>query len=181
MDDLGISGKDMKIIDILIGNLKKRGFKLTKEGTFAEYLGIQYTNLENGSILIKQPGLIQKIIEATDVKSCNLNRTPTTTEALRLDPEGKRMTEKWNYRSKVGMFLYLSTNTRPDISYAVSQVAMGYLMVEYSLNTLKVQSKLSLYFQNFLQVESNEHCCSSLKIYSLVFDKEIIKWCTMRP
>jgi hypothetical protein len=33
------------------------------------------------------------------------------------------MTETWNYRSIVGMLLYLSTNTRPDIAFAVSQVA----------------------------------------------------------
>ena len=33
------------------------------------------------------------------------------------------MQEKWNYRSVVGMLLYLSTNTRPDIALAVSQVA----------------------------------------------------------
>ena len=123
VDDLGIAGKDMKTIDALLQNLKKEGFELTKEGTFAEYLGIQYTNLENGSILMNQPGLIQKIIEATDMKDCNPNRTPTTKEALGMDPDGKRMTEKWNYRSIVGMLLYLSTNTRPDISYAVSQVA----------------------------------------------------------
>ena len=84
----------MKTIDALIGNLRKRGFELTKEGTFAEYLGIQYTNLQDGSILMNQPGLLQKIIDATDMKGCNLNRTPTTKEALGLDPEGKRMTEK---------------------------------------------------------------------------------------
>lgn len=33
------------------------------------------------------------------------------------------MEDSWNYRSIIGMLLYLSTNTRPDISYAVSQVA----------------------------------------------------------
>jgi hypothetical protein len=34
------------------------------------------------------------------------------------------MEESWSYRSKVGMLLYLCTNTRPDIDFAVSQVAM---------------------------------------------------------
>ena len=33
------------------------------------------------------------------------------------------MNEAWNYRSVVGMMLYLATNTRPDIAYVVSQVA----------------------------------------------------------
>ena len=33
------------------------------------------------------------------------------------------MSEKWSYPSIVGMLLHLSTNTRPDISFAVSQVA----------------------------------------------------------
>ena len=123
VDDLGLAAKDMSVINELLDNLKGKGFELTKEGTFTEYLGIQYTNMENGSILMNQPGLIQKIIDTTGMKDCNPNRTPTTKEALGMDLEGKRMTESWNYRSIVGMLLYLSTNTRPDISFAVSQVA----------------------------------------------------------
>ena len=30
--------------------------------------------------------------------------------------------DSWNYRAICGMLLYLSTNTRPDIAFAVSQV-----------------------------------------------------------
>ena len=40
-----------------------------------------------------------------------------------MDPEGPPIKEAWKYSSVVGMLLYLSTNTRPDIAFAVSQVA----------------------------------------------------------
>ena len=33
------------------------------------------------------------------------------------------MTEPWSYPSIIGMLLYLSTNTCPDIAFAVSQAA----------------------------------------------------------
>ena len=70
-----------------------------------------------------QEGLIKKIMDATGMNDCNSNRTPTTKEALGSDEQGEPMQDEWNYRSIVGMLLYLSTNTRPDIAFAVSQVA----------------------------------------------------------
>ena len=123
VDDLGIQSPKQEIIDTFINNLKDDGFDLTVEGSFNEYLGIKYTTLEDGSIDMTQEGLIKKIIDATGMSDCNSNHTPTTKEPLGTDEEGKHMSESWNYRSVVGMMLYLATNTRPDIAYAVSQVA----------------------------------------------------------
>ena len=70
-----------------------------------------------------QSGLITKIMHATDMEKCNPNKVPALKASLGSDPDGEPMEEDWNYRSVVGMLLYLSTNTRPDIAYAVSQVA----------------------------------------------------------
>ena len=123
MDDLGLQAPSMKIIDTLINNLENNGFELTREGSFTEYLGIKYHKNDDESIMMTQEGLIQKIIEATGMEECNPNLTPTTREALGINPEGEPMEDSWNYRSIIGMMLYLTTNTRPDISYAVSQVA----------------------------------------------------------
>jgi hypothetical protein len=53
----------------------------------------------------------------------NYNWTPASQAALGIDPDGPPMEESWSYRSIVGMLLYLSTNTRPNIAFAVSQVA----------------------------------------------------------
>jgi hypothetical protein len=70
-----------------------------------------------------QKGLINKIIKATGLKNCHPNWTPASTLALGLDPDGPPMSEAWQYPSIIGMLLYLSTNSRPDICFAVSQVA----------------------------------------------------------
>ena len=123
VDDLGIQAPKKEIVDKLIDQLKNKGFDLTFEGSFTEYLGIQYTKVSNTEVKMTQEGLIQKILDATGMKDCNSNRTPTTKEALGSDDSGEPMEDAWNYRSVVGMLLYLSTNTRPDIAYAVSQVA----------------------------------------------------------
>ena len=71
-----------------------------------------------------QKGLINKIIETTKMTLCNPNFTPTSQVASGSDPEGDNWeNEDWNYASVVGMLLYVSNNTRPDIAFAVSQVA----------------------------------------------------------
>ncbi|KAI2500885.1 hypothetical protein MHU86_13605 [Fragilaria crotonensis] len=62
-------------------------------------------------------------MKATGLQDCNPNHFPALQACLRIDPDGEPMDEFWNYHSIVGMLLYLSTNTRPDITFAVSQVA----------------------------------------------------------
>lgn len=123
VDDCGISAKTDALIDELIEQLQKKGFKLTKEGTFSEFLGIQYSSDNQGNVHLSQEGLIKKILAATGLEGANPNKLPARREPLSIDPDGEPFDEPWNYPSVVGMLLYLSTNTRPDITFAVSQVA----------------------------------------------------------
>jgi hypothetical protein len=123
VDDCGISYKNEEDLDEFINELQRRGFKLTKEGTFAEFLGIKYRTDQEGNIHLSQEGLIKKILETTGLTNCKPNRTPGRKEPLGLDPDGPPMAEAWSYPSVVGMLLYLSTNCRPDICYYVSSVA----------------------------------------------------------
>ncbi len=113
-----------QLIDEFIDGLKAKGFELTKEESFSEFLRIKFEeDTSAGSITMIQMGLIKKIIAITKMENCNPNWVPATKEALGIDPEGKLMEEDWSYLSIVGMLLYLSTNMRPDIVFAVSQVA----------------------------------------------------------
>ena len=122
VDDCGICCKHEEDCDKLIEELKDLGFSLTKESSFEEFLGIQYETLPNGDVDLTQKGLISKIIQATGLENCNPNRVPATTQ-LAKDPDGESMTDDWSYPSVIGMLLYLTTNTRPDITFAVSQAA----------------------------------------------------------
>ena len=100
------------------------GFELTQDSDFGEYLSIKFNvNSQDNTITMTHPGLIKKVIEATHMSECNPNHTPVAQVCLGSDVDGPPMKEKWSYPSLVGMLLYLPTNTRPDIAYAVSQVA----------------------------------------------------------
>jgi hypothetical protein len=123
VDDLGIAYSNENDLKKLFSNLESKGLNFTREGTFTDFLGINFTkNLTNGTLTLTQKGLIQKIKEA--MSDSNYNWTPAAQAALGIDPDGPPMEESWSYRSIVGMLLYyLSTNTRPDIALAVSQVA----------------------------------------------------------
>lgn len=124
VDDVGIAYANQSDLDHLLTNLTKKGLEFTKEGTFTDFLGIKFVkDVVNNTVTLTQRGLIQKIIEATGMSDCNPNWTPAIQQTLGIDPDGEAMNEEWSYPSIVGMLLYLSTNTRPDISFAVSQVA----------------------------------------------------------
>ena len=124
VDDAGIAAPNKKIIDQFVEKLRKRGFELQVEGSFSEFLGISFKLDHNTqSIELTQKGLIDKILATTGLTHCKPNALPASLLALGSDPNGEPMSESWSYPSVIGMLLYLSTNTRPDIAFAVSQVA----------------------------------------------------------
>ena len=124
VDDYGIAYSNKNDLDKVFQDLAELGLKFTCEGTFTDFLGIKFVKDEvTNTVTLTQKGLIQKIMKATGLQDCNPNHTPALQACLGIDPDGEPMDEFWNYRSIVGMLLYLSTNTRPNIILAVSQVA----------------------------------------------------------
>ena len=86
------------------------------------FLGIQF-NREGETIELTQKGLIEKIIDATNMQDAKEISTPADNKPLGKDANGAPFRESWNYPSVVGMLLYLSGNSRPDIAFAVNQAA----------------------------------------------------------
>jgi len=122
-DDVVFAAKDRSTIDAVIKAIRDHGLELTAEGTFEDYLSVKYSKSDDGSVEMTQSGLIEKVLTAAKMTNCKESQSPANVTALPTDPDGEPMNEEWNYRSIIGMLIYLSTNTRPDITFAVSQVA----------------------------------------------------------
>ena len=124
VDDCGISTDDPSKIDKLIEDLRSRGFDLELEGNFETFLGVEIRKLGDGKFHLLQEGLIKKVLETAGMSDCNPNHVPAAPTPLGKDEDGVDWPQTdWKYSSIVGMLIYLCTNTRPDISYAVSCAA----------------------------------------------------------
>jgi Reverse transcriptase (RNA-dependent DNA polymerase). len=107
-----------------VNNLEQRhSFQLRNEGEVGDFLGIRIQKKGKDSFVLTQTGLISKVLAATGMEDCKPVSTPTGKVALGSDLEGDVINEKWKYSTVIGMLLYLSGNTRPDITFAVHQCA----------------------------------------------------------
>ena len=128
VDDLTIYAMSQKPIDDLLTSFKDDGdefnWEMTVEGSVHEFLGIDIDRIGD-KWKLTQKGLIQNVLMATGMTDCNAKESPTDADGKPLgsDPDGPAAKEEWNYASVVGMLLYLASNSRPDISFAVHQCA----------------------------------------------------------
>ena len=120
VDDVLFFSRNDKKIDEMISSLRE-DFELTEEGTVESFLGLTIIHHEDGSIEFLQTGLIDRVILECGLSDCNPTETPALKQAL--GPDGNPRVKAWNYASVVGMLLYIAGNSRPDIAFAVHQVA----------------------------------------------------------
>ena len=123
VDDVVMASRDPASLDRLIADLKTDS-DLTDEGELTAFLGIQVQrDIAGKQFTLTQPGLTERVLDTLGLQSGNTRWTPADAAALGSDVAGDPLIADWNYRSVVGMLLYLSNNTRPDIAFAVHQCA----------------------------------------------------------
>ena len=124
VDDCLWFGKDGAALDALINQMKGKMDLKVESNDVSDFLGIKFKRCtKSGTIELKQTGLIEKILEATGMSDCNKASVPADPKPLGKDVNGEPFEESWEYASVVGMMLYLSGNSRPDITFAVNQAA----------------------------------------------------------
>ena len=98
----------------------------SKGESVSEFLVIDIRTLNDVGFQFFQTGLIRKALEATGMEHSNGLPTPTKVDAhLVTDANGSEAKRYWpnSYAYVIEMMLYLASNTRPDISFAVHQCA----------------------------------------------------------
>jgi hypothetical protein len=96
---------------------------IEEEDDVAGFLGVHIERNPNGTITLTQVGLITRIIEALNIAHLPKKRTPAKVGVLAKDLNGDPPNGTFSYPSVIGMLGYLAANSRPDISFAVSQCA----------------------------------------------------------
>jgi hypothetical protein len=106
--------------------LRAEGVDLEEEDDAAGFLGAKLVkDSKTGQMIMTQEGLINRVIEALslDVDHSTQQKTPCLKTPLTKDLDGDPPQEAFSYASVIGMLLYLSGHSQPDISYSVSCAA----------------------------------------------------------
>ena len=128
VDDGVICGTSKGIVENFANHLKKKfEIRILPAGRF---LGMTINrNRIKGELSISQPDFVDAILKKFKMEGCNPVKTPAEPGlqlSLDMSPQQEKEKEDMKtipYKEAVGALLYLSTTTRPDISYAVGQVA----------------------------------------------------------
>lgn len=121
VDDMIFSSNSMSLIHSKIEKLNE-SFELKCLGEVRNYLGIEISKDEKGIFAISQTSYIQKIASEFELENSKGSKYPLAPGYHTLVDENFLNSNK-DYRKLIGMLLYVSTNTRPDISAAVAILA----------------------------------------------------------
>jgi hypothetical protein len=127
VDDCLITG-DRTAIHNAINDIEST-FETRRVGTLNEYIGCTFLDMKNGSIKLIQPDMIKKMEKTfggymADIRDTNTPMGPGLT-VIRPNDGDKRVDQlnQREFRSGVGMLLYLVKHSRPDLSNAVRELS----------------------------------------------------------
>ena len=93
-------------------------------GKLHYFLGVKIVYPGSGKIWIGQPAYTAEVLKRFQMENSKPIATPIDTGTkLTKATEDSKLFNQELYQSAIGSLLYLSTRTRPDIAFAVSNVA----------------------------------------------------------
>ena len=140
---LGLSDEQLSGI---ITEMRNLDLDIKDQGHPADYIGVNIKQMKDGSIGLSQRGLIDTIIQDADLQDSKVKAVlAKVNEHLNAHLDKPHFSLNFNYRSMIGKLNYLAQTTRPDIMYAMHQLA------KYSSNPLEPHGDAALYLVRYLK------------------------------
>ena len=122
VDDIIIACKLDSIINDVKSSLSNR-FQMKDLGVLRYFLGVNIEqDLSKGTIFVHQSTFVKNLLNKFEFQNAKPVKTPIDISS-KSSTSNDNLCDKVKYQSLVGSLLYLSTKTRPDIAFAVSNAA----------------------------------------------------------
>jgi hypothetical protein len=145
VDDGLFFGSDDDTLSLIIKKLRD-GLNIEDQGHPADYVGVNIKKRRDGTYEFTQRALIDAIIDDVKIGDSYTKPVPAkVTLQLHSFRDSPKIQGNFNYRSAVRKLNYLGQTTRPDIMYAVHQVA------KYSANPRQEHGEAIIYIVKYLK------------------------------
>ena len=152
VDDLIIAASNEKVLKEVKQMLAGK-FKMKDLGCLKHFLGIDFCQT-NGCVKMSQERYTNKVLQRFNMQNCRTRETPCD-QKLEYSEDAVKLDDVRLYREAVGSLIYLSTCTRPDLSFVVSRLSQYFaepteeqwVTVKHVLRYLKGTAEKGLCFK----------------------------------
>jgi hypothetical protein len=118
VDDCLLFNPSNVVLNNMITTLNKH-FKNTSSNSIETYLGLEVTHNHDGTIVLCQPGLIDKVIKICDLASePNEHLSPADKILHQSDGLDEPRQHQWSNRQVIDVLNYIAATSRPVITFA---------------------------------------------------------------
>lgn len=119
VDDMLLASNDDTLLKKTAAKIGQK-FEIKDLGNVKHYLGIDITKDNDGNYMMSQTTYIKKIVDTANLNDAKFSKFPLDTGYFKLNDIGELLPDNHMYIKLIGMLLYLSTHSRPDISASVA-------------------------------------------------------------
>ncbi|KAL7503607.1 hypothetical protein ACHAXN_001832 [Cyclotella atomus] len=153
VDDGIFIGGDDDSITKAIRDITESGLEIEDQGHPSDYVGVSIKKHRNGYYEFTQRALIDAIIDDVDIGDAYTKPVPAKSSTLlhahKDSPPFEECGFRFGYRSATGKLNYLAQTTRPDIMFAVHQIA------KFSSDPRKEHGEAIVYLVRYLKKTRN--------------------------
>lgn len=120
VDDIILAASDEKVLKTVKDMLTVK-FKMKDLGQLRYFLGIDFEHT-NTCVKMSQSKYVEKLLVRFNMQDCKPRTTPCE-QKLNYSVDANMFSDVKKYREAVGSLIYLSTCTRPDLSFVVSRLS----------------------------------------------------------